>query len=85
MKPNAPPPQLVMSPVFWPTARDAEEALGDFQQQLGDGLGLVVDGRARSRPSCRVDAIGSVPLAARFSSMTSSQLTPWLSNTRMTP
>jgi len=33
----------------------------------------------------RVDAIGYVPLAAPVLRHNSSQLTPWLSNTRMTP
>ena len=73
MKPNAPPPQLVMSPVFWPIGPYPEEALGHFEHQLGDRLGLAVDGWTTAfRPvsdRCRADAIASIPFAgASFSS-----------------
>jgi hypothetical protein len=42
MKPNAPPPQLVIKPVFLTQRPYPEEALGHLEQQLGDRLGLPV-------------------------------------------
>src|SRR5262249_27002717 len=65
---------------------DLEEALGHFEHQLGDRLGLAVDDWARPRPSarrgpvsCRRHRLRSPCLYQFF------QLTPWLSTSRMTP
>src|SRR5687768_12399898 len=52
MKPNAPPPQLVMSPVFWPRARILKKhwATSSISSAMASLL-------------CRADAMASVPPA----------------------
>jgi hypothetical protein len=67
MKPKAPPPQLVMSPVFWPSARILKKhwATSSISSATASAL-LSTLGPAAPvlrRPSVlwRADAIASVP------------------------
>ena len=50
MKPNAPPPRLVMARLL-PDGADPEEALGHFEHQLRNRLGLAHVARLRSVPT----------------------------------
>jgi hypothetical protein len=85
MNPNAPPPQLVISPVFWPIARIRKKhwATSSISSAIASALlstiGLTIV-REAGLVRCRVGAIGSLPVALQLL-----QLTPWLSTDRMTP
>ena len=68
MKPNAPPPQLVMSPVFWPTARILKKhwATSSISSAIASPLLSMIEPAPvlwSARVLCRADAIASVPLS----------------------
>ena len=68
MKPNAPPPQLVMSPVFWPTARILKKhwATSSISSAIASALLSTIE-RApvpgTTPVLCRAVAMASVPLS----------------------
>ena len=82
MKPNAPPPQLVISPAFWPRALILKKHCAT--SSISAATAAPLPSTVEPAPVFgRVDAIGSVPLGCTV--LQHSQLTPWLSNIRMTP
>ncbi len=68
MKPKPPPPQLVMNPVFWPTARILKKhwATSSISSAIASAL-LSTIGPAPVLGAvpvlCRADAIASVPFS----------------------
>src|SRR5262245_16550512 len=87
MKPNAPPPQLVMSPAFWPRARILKKhwATSSISSAIASALPSTIGPGPVFRPTsvlCRVDAIACAPFVWTVQFL---QLTPLLSTFKMTP